>query len=371
MLPPDVNESGANFNVSDGSIRFGLAAVKNVGAAAIESIIESRDKNGKFKTLYDFCEQVNTGKVNKKTLEALIKCGAFDSTNVKRSQLMVVFEDALEHGSRIQREKADEQLDLFADTDMGAEIPVSTPKLPDIDEWDDHQLLEYEKESLGFYISGHPLDKYKKIIKQYADVNSVSIHNTADGKMIRMAGSIKILKLHKTKKGDMMAFCAIEDQSGSVEIVVFPELYAKSHLTLSDERIVIAEAKVQKKENIVKLIASRIVPLEPDARERTSGVFITLDPKNHTSDMLKKIKTILQKHPGDAFTCLKIKIDGNRPVVVKLGDEYKTGSDAGFIKEISSIVGKDSIEIRPVKAPVRVKMPWLKKKVLNQQHSDY
>ncbi|MCP4672752.1 MAG: DNA polymerase III subunit alpha, partial [Desulfobacula sp.] len=222
VLPPDVNESDSQFNVSDNCIRFGLAAVKNVGQAAVESIIASRDQEGHFESIYDFCEKVNTGKVNKKTLEALIKCGAFDSTKDWRSQLMAVLEDALAHGSRIQKEKADSQLDLFADTNMGASIPISIPKLPDMEEWEENQLLSYEKESLGFYISGHPLDKHGKIIKQFTTVNSVSIHDTADGKMIRMAGTIKILKIHKTKKGDMMAFCAIEDQSGSIEIVVFP-----------------------------------------------------------------------------------------------------------------------------------------------------
>ena len=363
VLPPDVNESDANFNVSDGCIRFGLAAVKNVGAAAIDSIIESRDKNGKFKTVYDFCEQVNTGKVNKKTLEALIKCGAFDSTKAMRSQLMVVLEDALDHGSRIQKEKADSQLDLFADTNMGAGIPVSIPKLPDINEWDENQLLIYEKESLGFYISGHPLDKYEKIIQQYASVNSVSIQDIADEKMIRMAGTIKILKLHKTKKGDMMAFCAIEDQSGSIEIVVFPELYAKNHVILSDELIVIVEAKVQKKENSVKLIAERIVPIENAAKEWTSGVLINLNSKNHSSDTLKQIKTTLQKYPGDSTTCLKIQINGKIPVIVKLGDEYKTSSEPELFDEISKIAGKDTVEAMcaPIKEPPKRNKPWQKK----------
>jgi len=367
VLPPDVNESDANFNVSDGCIRFGLAAVKNVGAAAIDSIIESRDQNGKFKTVYDFCEQVNTGKVNKKTLEALIKCGAFDSTKALRSQLMAVLEDAMDHGSRIQKEKADSQLDLFADTNMGAGIPVSIPKLPDIDEWDESQLLIYEKESLGFYISGHPLDKYEKIIQQYTNVNSVSIHDVVDGKMIRMAGAMKILKLHKTKKGDMMAFCAVEDQSGSIEIVVFPELYAKTHIILSDELIVIVEAKVQKKENIVKLIAYRIVPIEQAGKEWTSGVLINLDAQNHSSDTLKKIKTTLQKYPGDSTTCLKIEINGKIPVMVKLGNEYKTSSDPDFFDAISKIAGRESIEVRcaPIKDPPKRNKPWLKKKASN------
>jgi DNA polymerase III subunit alpha len=367
VLPPDVNKSDAHFNVSDGCIRFGLAAIKNVGEAAIESIIQSRDKDGEFETIYDFCEKVNTGKVNKKTLEALIKCGAFDSTNAKRSQLMAILEDALDHGSRVQREKADSQLDLFADTNMGASIPVSVPKLPDIHEWEENQLLEYEKESLGFYISGHPLNKYEKEIKQFTTVNSINIQDCADGKMIRMGGTIKILKLHKTKKGDMMAFSAIEDQSGSIEVVVFPNLYVKSHTFIADEQIVIIEAKVQKKENLVKLIAEQIVPIDDAGKEWTTGVLINLDAGSDYIETLEKIKTTIQMYPGDSTTCLKITINDNTPVMVKLGEEYNTCNDPDFFQKITDIAGNNSIEVRcaPIKEPLKRNKPWLKKKILN------
>jgi DNA polymerase III subunit alpha len=363
VLPPDVNKSDSHFNVSKGCIRFGLAAVKNVGESAIESIIESRNQEGGFKTMYDFCEKVNTSKVNKKTLEALIKCGAFDSTDNKRSQLMAVLEDALEHGSRIQKEKASSQLDLFADTTMGASIPVSIPKLPDIDEWDENQLLSHEKESLGFYISGHPLDRYENIIKDFTTVNSVTIKECADKKMIRIGGSIKILKLHKTKKGDMMAFCAVEDQSGTIEVVVFPDLYVKVHTFISDEEIVIIEASVQKNENIVKLIAQKIILIENAGKEWTNGILISLDTKTHSLETLDKIKSIIKMYPGDAVTCLKIKIDDNTPVMVKLGSDYKTCSDLKFFEKIVQIAGPDSIEVKctPIKEPVKKDKPWLRK----------
>ncbi len=362
VLPPDVNESDSEFNVSDGCIRFGLAAVKNVGQAAVESIIASRDKEGDFESIYDFCEKVHTGKVNKKTLEALIKCGAFDSTKDLRSQLMAVLEDALDHGSRIQKEKADSQLDLFADTNMGASIPISIPKLPDMEEWEENQLLSYEKESLGFYISGHPLDRHGKTIQQFTTVNSVSIHDAVDGKMIRMAGTIKILKLHKTKKGDMMAFCAIEDQSGSIEIVVFPDLYIKNHIILADELIVIVEAKVQKKENIVKLIAHKIVTIEDAGKEWTSGVLINLNAQEHSLKILEEIKNIIKMYPGDSTCCLKITINDKTPVMIKLGNEYNTCSDPDFFDKISKIAGSGCIEVRcaPIKEPVKRDKPWLK-----------
>ncbi|MBU2630224.1 MAG: DNA polymerase III subunit alpha [Proteobacteria bacterium] len=364
VLPPDVNKSDAHFTVSDGCIRFGLAAVKNVGEAAIESIIETRKIKGKFESIYDFCEQINVGKVNKKVLEALIKCGALDATNTRRSQMMAVLEDALEHGSRLQKEKADSQLDLFADSNMGTALPVSTPKLPDIEEWEENMLLSFEKESLGFYITGHPLDKYKDLIQKYATVNSVNIQDIADGKMIRMGGTVKPLKIHKTKKGDMMAFCAIEDQSGSVEVVVFPELYAKNHLLLSNEDIVILEAEVQKKENIVKLIADRIVPIGKASSEWTNGVLINVDAKKYSFETLEKLKAVIENYPGDCTTCLKIDIGDTPPVLVKLSDEFMTVSDPYFFKEVELMIGEGSIETRcaPIKEKQKKNKPWLNKK---------
>jgi len=364
VLPPDVNKSDAHFIVSDGSIRFGLAAVKNIGDAAIESIVESRNKEGEYESIYDFCERVNVGKVNKKVLEALIKCGAFDSSNTRRSQMMAVFEDALEHGSRIQKEKADSQLDLFADSNMGTSLPVSRPKLPDIEEWEESMLLTLEKESLGFYISGHPLDRYKETIQKYATVNSVNIHDIADGKMIRMAGAIKAIKLHKTKKGDMMAFSAIEDQAGSIEVVVFPNLYVKTHILLADEEIVILEAQVQKKENIVKLIAEKIIPIEQASSEWTNGVLIKVAAQKVSSDTLKKLKVIIENFPGDCTACLKIEIDDKPPVLIKIADDYMTGSEPLFFTTVEELLGKGTIETRcaPVKEKQKKNKPWLNRK---------
>ena len=362
VLPPDVNQRDAHFTVSDGCIRFGLAAVKNVGEAAIESIVETRNRQNGFKSLYDFCEQVNVSKVNKKVLEALIKCGAFDSTHARRSQMMAVLEDALDHGSRIQKERADSQLDLFADSNMGTALPASTPKFPTIEEWDENMLLALEKESLGFYITGHPLDKYQETLQKYTTVNSITIHDVADGKMIRMGGIIKTLKIHKTKKGDMMAFAAIEDQSGTLEVVVFPNLYIKTHMLLASEETVILEAEVQKNENVVKLIAEKMVAIEKANEEWTNGILITLDAGKVSSDTLHKLKLIIEMYPGDCTTCLKILVDDAPPVLVKISDG--TSPDPLFFTAVEQLLGKGTIQTKcaPIKEKQKKNKPWLKKK---------
>ena len=364
VLPPDVNQSDAFFTVTDESIRFGMAAVKGVGDAAIDTIVAVREKEGPFESLYDFCERVPLNKVNKKVLEALIRCGAFDSTGDKRSQMSAVLEDALDHGHRIQKEKADSQLDLFADSGMGASVPIIIPKMPIMDEWEDNALLELEKEALGFYITGHPMDKYQDIITKYASVNSTTLQDARDGKMIRMGGTLKVLKIHKTKKGDMMAFCAIEDQASSVEVVVFPKVYAKIHPMLSQEQIVILEAEVQKKENMVKLLAEKVVPVEEAEEEWTTGIVITLDGETNSVEELKELKPIVERYPGDAVSFIKICLPEDQEVVVKLGDEFMTRTDAVFFSEVEALIGKNRIETKcaPVKDKVRKKPRWQKRK---------
>jgi DNA polymerase III subunit alpha len=362
VLPPDVNESESRFIVSKDCIRFGLAAVKGVGNAAIDVIVEDRKQTGPFESLYDFCERVALSKVNKKVLEALIKCGAFDSTGAARSQMMAVLEDALDHGNRIQKEKADSQMDLFADSGLGSQIPASIPELPDMEEWEDTFLLEMEKEALGFYISGHPLDKHQAEIARYATVNTLTLQEMTDGRMIRIGGVIKLLKTHKTKKGDLMAFCIIEDRNAGVEVVVFPKVYALVHPLLSQEQVVILEAEVQKKETSIKLLAEKIVPIEQAAEEWTNGILISVDAGRFGTDTLEQLKPLILRYPGDCPACLKICIPDKPDVLVKLADTYMTCSSPAFFQEVEALMEKGCIETRcaPVQAKVRKKKPWLR-----------
>ena len=366
VLPPDVNQSDAFFNVDNDCIRFGLAAIKGVGEAAIEFIVESREKEGDYTSLYNFCERVNLSKANKKVLEALIKCGALDATGDKRSQMMAVLEGALDHGSRIQREKADAQLDLFADSGVDICLPSSIPRMPDMDEWEGKVLLELEKEALGFYITGHPMDDYADIIRKFTSVDTVTLQNVADEKMIRIGGNLRVQKIHKTKKGDLMAFCNIEDQYSTVELVVFPNLYAKTHTFLSQEQVVIIEAQVQRKENTVKLIGEAIVPATQAETFWAAGIVMQVDAQHHGPDVFDQLKPVIERYPGKCVFLLNIHIDSEHPdVMVKLSDAYKSDACPGLFQEIETILGSGTIETRcaPVKDKVKKKKHWPKKQV--------
>ncbi len=364
VLPPDVNESDSVFTVTDSAIRFGLAAVKNVGAGAIACIVSSRAKDGKFHSIFDFCERVNLSKVNKRVLEALIKCGAFDSTGSKRSQMMASLEDALDHGNRIQKEKADSQMDLFADTEGGTAVPVILPEMPDIDEWEENDLLAMEKETIGFYITGHPLDKYEKTMVKYANVNSVNIHDIPEKQIVRMGGTIRIVKVVKTKKGDMMAFAVMEDRHASVEVVVFPELYSAVHQIIEDEEPVIVEGEVQKRESSVKLLAKKIVPMEIARQEWTASIIMKLSVLKAGEETLNKLKYIIDRYPGTCSSYLCITLPDNSSVVIDLSEDNKVDPEPGLFRDVEALIGTGSIETKC--APVRQnhkKKRWNNKKV--------
>ncbi len=351
ILKPDVNTSDVVFAVSDNAITYGLAAVKNVGHAAVEEIVASRIKHSSFESIFDFCEKVNLSKVNKRVFESLIKCGAFDSFNSKRSQMMAILEDALEHGSRIQREKNDAQLDLFADTAVGADITSKPPLLPDIEEWEENDLLFYEKEFLGFYFSGHPLKKYSDTIKKYCSTSSLNINDFPHGKTVRIAGFLKLEKAHKTKKGDMMAFATIDDGQGIVEIVVFPDLYVDTHQLIIDEEPVVLEGDIQKKENSINLIAKKIIPIEKAGEEWIASVVIKIDHSLNTLENLEKLKSIFSLYPGKCSSYLAISQQGQPEVLIKTSDEFKVSSTKEFFNEVDLIFGKNSIKTSC--APVR------------------
>jgi DNA polymerase-3 subunit alpha len=214
VLPPDINESSTVFTAVDGRIRFGLAAVKNVGEAAVDLIIKERKPTVTFESLFDFCQRVDLTKVNKRTLESLIRCGALDSTGVYRSRLMAVLEEALDYGQRIQREKNSAQMSLF-DTGSGEDLAINLPAIPNIDEWDDHDKLQQEKETLGFYVTGHPLDRYKETLEKFTNVDALSIREVADKSAVRIGGTISSAKVIRTRKDDLMGFATVEDLNGA------------------------------------------------------------------------------------------------------------------------------------------------------------
>jgi DNA polymerase III subunit alpha len=350
VLPPDINESGKEFTVTGSKIRFGLVAVKNVGASAIESIIEVR-QNGKFLSLFDFCERVDLKKVNKRVVESLIKCGAFDATGNNRSQMMASLEDCLDYGQRVQREKNDPQMGLFNLTE--AQKAINLPSMPDMDEWDEKERLTFEKESLGFYITGHPLGRYEDILEKFTNTTSVALKEQSDGDAVRIGGMVRSTKIIKTKKGDLMAFVTLEDLHGAVEITVFSLLYSKVYDLLIDDSAILIQGYLQKEENSVKLLAENVISMDNAEEAWTTSVHFKLDVARTEKGLFEKLNTVFKRHPGSCKAYIHLLNSDKTETIIALSDTIKLKAGPSLIRDVNRLVGYNAAETvcRPVESP--------------------
>jgi DNA polymerase-3 subunit alpha len=356
VLPPDINTSGLSFTVVDKSMRFGLGAVKNVGGGAIEAILEART-GGPFKDIFDFCERVDLRRVNKRVVESLIKCGAFDSTNAVRSALMEGLEAATSYGQKIQEERASAQTSLF-----GTEETVSTNgskgmRLPVVPEWHDKEKLAYEKEVLGFLITGHPLDRYLDDIKRLASSEIANLADQTDGSEVRICGIVCGLKEITTKKGDRMGFVTIEDLSGSVEVTVFSDIYATAVTLLKSDDPLLIIGKLEKGEKGAKILVQAQkeggngwqqknrgpagdIKLLQDARAQTTKkVYFTLRMDNMPSEHLGGLKGIIERHRGDVPSFISFEMPTRGTAVMQLPAEMYVMPDDDLRLEVERLFG--------------------------------
>lgn len=347
ILPPDVNESFSDFTVTGNKMRFGLAAVKNVGQAAIESIIEARKEAGSFSSLFDFCAKVDLRKVNRKVLESLIKCGAFDSFGLRRSQLMAALDEAIEQAQRQQKDKSRNQLSMFSMLQQSAPdnnaVAGSYPELP---EWSQKELLAYEKECLGFYITGHPLDHFMETLKAYATVNTAMALSATAEREVMIGGVVSAIKQITTKKGDPMAFVTLEDLSGFIEVIVFADVYRQSDALLKSERPLFIKGRLSiENENSNRIIASAILPLER-AHEISMPDIHVKCPIHRLSNLeIDKIKNIVQNNPGKSKIYLHVIIPNRSETVISLGAGYQAGPSELFVRELESLLGRNCVNL--------------------------
>jgi len=340
ILPPDINESDKKFVVAGSKIRFGLVAVKNVGESAIEALIEARS-NRKFSSLFEFCEYVDLRRVNKRVVESLIKCGAFDSTGAKRSQMLACLEDALDYGQRVQKEKNDPQMSLFG-TGENKQL-INMPGLPPIEEFEERKRLAFEKESLGFYISGHPLNRYEELLGKFTNTNAMLIHDIKDGGVVRIGGIVTNAKVIKTKKGDLMAFVMIEDMNGFVEAVVFSSVYSSASDQLFEDNPVIIEGRVQKDEKSAKIIAETIIPIDKAEDTWTASIQFNLEMSRTERTLLSDLKNILKNHPGSSRAYILMKNDENIETIIELPDDMKLQAGSSLAHDVKALLGYNAV----------------------------
>jgi DNA polymerase-3 subunit alpha len=337
ILPPDINESFADFTVSDDtSIRFGLLAVKNVGEGAIDSLLETRSKDGLFISLFDLCQRVDSRLVNKKVLESLIKCGAMDCFKANRAQLMTVLERAMDIGSRVHKERNCSQLSFFdTNKDSFSSATKASEELPKINEWPVAQVLTAEKEMLGFYVTGHPLAKYEKEIQRLSTCSITHLQNNPEGAEIIIVGLIhKIKPLITRSKAEKMAVLKVEDLEGSVEVVVFPRTFREYERFLKNHSVVLISGRLNLKEESPKIIAESICPME-EAYNHISGLKIKINQPN--DNILQNLKEKLSQFPGKVPVDLDLVKSPTQRIQIRVGQELYVRPAKELIDDLENL----------------------------------
>ena len=347
ILPPDVNVSRIQFTVVGETIRFGLAAIKNVGEAAIESILATRQEKGLFAFLSNFCARVDLRLVNRRVLESLIKAGAFDSLGQKRAQLLASVDTAMEAGQRRQRDRQQGQSSFFELMQEGDGGPDPTAPV-DMEEWEPEQLLAYEKEILGFYLSGHPLSRYQAQALRAGAVGIGELSIREEGSRVWLFGLPGTMKEIATKSGDRMAFLTLEDTTGAIEVTIFPETYRNSLAHLRSGQPVLVRGRLEGGDDARKILAEEIRPIEANEETRTSlrersetRCRIRLAPGDEIRELLASLKQVCRSYAGSVPLHLHLRLSDGREVVIQ-GDRG-VRYDPALVEAVEVLVGQGSI----------------------------
>src|SRR5829696_7063453 len=338
--PPDVNSSQRDFAVVEGKIRFGLNAVKNVGEAAAAAIVAARESGGSFASLWDFTERVDPTVANKRALEALVKCGALDSTGAPRRGMLEVIDHALAWGGREQADRLLGQGSIF---DLGGEessAPKVHPEIP-AGEFEKSELLALEKESLGIYVSEHPLAEVKDQLARKTDCRLSEVAARRDGEIVTVGGMVGALKQVTTRKGDPMVFVQLDDITGSAEVVVFNSVYAASQELLVSDAILVVKGRVDHKQaGETKLIAMEVSAFA--AAQIVTEVRLKVDARKAPAGLLHDLKLLMKDFPGEAAVIMNVDTSLG-PKVLELGAGYRVSPTPAFFGEVKALLGEAAV----------------------------
>jgi len=341
ILPPDVNESFKDFTVADEDIRFGLGAIKNVGRNAIESIVRVREEGGPFSNLYEFCERVDSRQVNKKVIESLIQSGAMDSFEGHRAQNMQALENAMNFAQSALADKQKGQTSIFDDAEEGA--PSQYPVLPMVATWSNSHQLTLEKEILGFYVSGHPLNKFANEVKAFSTLSLGSTDEVKDGQPVRICGIITECKKIHDRKNKPMAFVTIEDFQGNIEAIVFSSVYDKCQEYLETDQIVAISGRASKREEEpTKVLCEEVMPLSKAWEAFGKNLYLSMDAIGVDDPLLNQVSSILKDHPGQCnlFINLNTADDGKRVIKSR---KVKVNPSAEMLAKLKELLGQENV----------------------------
>ncbi|MFH1641010.1 MAG: DNA polymerase III subunit alpha [Candidatus Omnitrophota bacterium] len=343
VLPPDINESEALFKVVDQkTIRFGLLAVKNVGQGAAESIIEGREQKP-FKSLEDFCQRIDLRLANKKVLESLIKCGAMDGFMMPRAQMAAGLEKILELASKSQKDQAKGQLSFFDERLDKNGFSDPSVSLPEVKEWPEPQVLAFEKEMLGFYISGHPLARYAQQLKRFTSSSTANLSEHIDGEDIKLVGLIAKIKQTTTRaKQEKMAILKLEDLEGIVEVLVFPAAFQKVYRYILPNTVVLVRGRLNLKEDTPKIIANDLFPMDEVYKLVTT---INIILSGVRENLFESLKELLSSYPGKIPVYLHLDTHVKSKVHLVVGEGLYVSPSEKLIEDIENLLGEGKLTL--------------------------
>ncbi|MDQ1670699.1 MAG: polymerase subunit alpha, partial [Actinomycetota bacterium] len=339
VLPPDVNESDSNYTPRGTDIRFGLAAIRNVGENVVASIAATRSVKGNFTDFTDFLVKVDPVACNKKTIESLVKAGAFDSLGHTRRGLLTVHAEAIDAVMDTKRAEAIGQFDLFGADDDGG-TPFGLDLAIPVGEWDKTALLAYEREMLGLYVSDHPLFGIEHLLAAAVDCSIATLTGSEerqDGSQVTIGGLITGLQRKVTKKGDVWAIAAVEDLEGAIDVMFFPQTYQLYATSLAEDAVVVIRGRLDRREDVPKLVAMELSL--PDLSEGPRGpVVISLPVARCTPPVVERLKEVLATHPGATEVHLRLQAAA-RTTVLRIDDGLRVNATPALMGDLKQLLG--------------------------------
>jgi DNA polymerase-3 subunit alpha len=345
VLPPDVNSSSALFTAVGADIRFGLTAVRNVGANVVDAIVRTREEKGDFTSFTDFLDKVPAVVCNKRTIESLIKAGAFDSLGHARRALLLVHEQAVESVIGVKRKEAEGQFDLFADLG-GDDGPGFSVQVPDVPDWDKKQRLQFEREMLGLYVSDHPLSGLEHVLSAAADVSIATLNADEarpDGSTVVVAGLVTSLQRKMSKQGNPWAAVTLEDMEGSVEIMFFGETYLAYSTVLAEDAVIVVRGRVRRRDDAMQLQAME-VSLPDLSAVADAPVVVTLSEARCIPPVVERLREVISTHPGITELHLRVTRPGGRTTVLRAGEALRVERSPSLYGDLKALLGPGCLQ---------------------------
>jgi DNA polymerase-3 subunit alpha len=336
-----------------GVIRFGLCAVRGVGAKAVEAIIEERAARGPFTGLFDFCERVDMRTVQRSTIEALTKCGAFSAISAKRAPLLHALDRAVEMGQQSQQDKRAGQLNMFGGAAASVTARMPAPPLPDVPEFAGADLLKFEKELLGFYITSHPLTEHQSAIERYTTATTKDCMTLGEGVEVTLGGMITRVKKSVTKNGRSagmpMAMITIEDLEGQIDGVLFADVFADSAKrypgAIENESIVFLKGRIDRRRETPSIVVTDVIPVAESIAKLTTGIAIKLEDSRHNAELVPQLKPLLQNFAGNCRIFLQVTTNDSKKVVLQLNRELSVRPAQALVDDLERMLGAGSVQL--------------------------